>query len=209
MKSEDDMKTRIVLGIVGIALAGACGNTKVLDTWIDSAVTPAPAQRIVVVGLSGDEVTRRLFEDTFSGELNKRGNDAVAGHTFLPKELEGDPDSALALITKEGFDAVLTARSLGVHTEETETQGTAYYIPDSGYYGWNGYYGAVYQDVTATTYTTRTEKAMVETHLYQTSTKKLVWGARSETTSTGKLTEGMRDYAHTVVGDLAKSGFIK
>ncbi|HXV12702.1 MAG TPA: hypothetical protein VEC56_00720 [Candidatus Krumholzibacteria bacterium] len=202
-------KSGLVAAVVLAALAGACGNTQVLDSWTDSAVTPAPVQRIAVVGLSGDEVTRRLFEDTFGGELKKRGNDAVAGHTFLPKELEGDPDAALALITKEGFDAVLTARSLGVKTEETVTQGSAYYIPDSGYYGWNGYYGAVYQDITATTYTTRTEKAMVETHLYQASTKKLVWAARSATTSTGKMTEGMRDYARTVVRNLAKSGFIK
>ncbi len=200
---------RFGVAVVVAGLAGACGNTQVLDTWTDGAVKPAPVGRIVVVGLSGDDVTRRLFEDTFSGELKKRGNDAVAGHTFLPKELEGHPDSALAAIKKEGFDAVLTARSMGVQTEETTTQGNAYYIPDSGYYGWNGYYGAVYQDVTATTYTTRSEKAMVETHLYQTSTKKLVWGARSATTSTGKLTEGMRDYARTVVRDLAKSGFIK
>ncbi len=63
--------------------------------------------------------------------------------------------------------------------------------------------------MTANTYTSREEKAMVETHLYQTSTAKLVWGARSATTSTGKMTEGMRDYARTVVSALGKTGFIK
>jgi len=203
------IKGKVVL-IVALATAvGACGNTQVLDSWQDSGVTPAPVKRMVVVGLSGDDITRRLFEDTFTEELKRRGNDAVAGHTVLPKELEGKADSALAAIKQQGFDAVLTARSMGIKTEETTTQGNAYYIPDSGYYGWDGYYGAVYQDITATTYTTRTELAMVETHLYQTSTAKLVGGARSETTSTGKLTEGMQDYARAVVGSLAKSGFIK
>jgi hypothetical protein len=191
------------------ALALACGNTKVLDAWQNPDLKPAPAKRIVVVGLSGDDVTRRLFEDTFTKQLKERGNDAVAGYTFLPKNPESNPDSALAVLRAAGYDAVLTARSLGVHTEETETQGTAYYIPDSGYYGWNGYYGAVYQDITATTYTTRTEKARVETHLYDTASAKLLWAARSETTSTGKLTEGMRDYARTVVSALGKTGLIK
>jgi hypothetical protein len=181
----------------------------VLDSWHDSAVTPTPAQRVVVVGLSGDEVTRRLFEDTFSAEMRKRGNDAVAGHTVLPKGLEGKPDSALAAIRAAGFDAVLTARSLGVRSEETVVEGTPYYIPDSGYYGWNGYYGAVYQDLTVNSYSLRTKEALVETHLYQVANAKLVWAARSATTSTGKLTEGMRDYAGTLVSQLAKSGFIK
>lgn len=203
------ISSKVALGVVVAALVGACGNTEVLDTWSDTAVKPAPAKRIVVVGLSGDDVTRHLFEDTFSRELKDRGNDAVAGYTFLPATLISSPDSALGLIKKAGFDAVLTARSLGVRTEETEIQGTAYYIPDSGYYGWNGYYGAVYGDITANTYTSRSQKAMVETHLYQVSTAKLVWGARSQTTSTGKLTEGMRDYARTVASALGKSGFVK
>jgi len=191
------------------AAIGACGNTQVLDSWQNPDLKPPRANRIVVVGLSGDDITRRLFEDTFTKQLQERGNDAVAGYTFLPKNPEANPDSALAVLRAKGFDAVLTARSLGVHTEETETQGTAYYIPDSGYYGWDGYYGAVYQDITATTYTTRTEKARVETHLYDTANAKLLWAARSETTSTGKLTEGMRDYARTVVSALAKTGLIK
>ncbi|HEU4929824.1 MAG TPA: hypothetical protein VFU38_08335 [Candidatus Krumholzibacteria bacterium] len=199
---------RVAMYAALAAALGACGNTQVLDSWQDPDLKPSPVKRIVVVGLSGDEITRRLFEDTFTKELKERGNDAVAGHTFMPKDAEANPDSALAALRKAGFDAVLTARSLGVHTEETVTEGTPYYIPDSGYYGWNGYYGAVYQDITATTYTTRTEKARVETHLYDTAKAKLLWAARSETTSTGKLTEGMRDYARTVVGALAKTGLI-
>jgi hypothetical protein len=209
MEIRMNSASRLVLGAALAALVAACGNTQVLDTWTDANVAPAPVKRVVVVGLSGDDITRRLFEDTFSEELRKRGNDAVAGHTFLPKEPEANADSLLEVIKAKGFDAVLTARSLGVREEETTTQGAAYYVPYSGYYGWGGYYGAAYSDITATTYTTRTEKARVETHLYQTSTAKLVWGARSETTSTGKLTEGMRDYARTVVRNLADSGFIK
>ena len=196
---------RLLLSAGLAAMASACGNTVVLDSWQDTAIKPTPAKRIVVVGLSGDEITRRLFEDTFSEQLKKRGNDAEAGHTVLPPNLEANADSVLAAIKAKGFDAVLTARSMGVREEETVVSGAPYYIPDTGYYGWGGYYGGV----TSTTYTTRTEKARVETHLYQTSTAKLVWGARSETTSTGKLTEGMKDYARTVVSDLAKSGFIK
>jgi hypothetical protein len=203
------ISNQIALGLAVAAFVGACGNTKVLDTWSDTAIKPAPAKRIVVVGLSGDDITRRLFEDTFSQELKDRGNDAVAGHTFLPDKLISSPDSALAAIKKAGFDAVLTARSMGVKTEETETVGRAYYVPDSGYSTWGSYYGAVYGDITANTYSTRSEKAMVETHLYQTSTAKLVWGARSATQSTGKMTEGMRDYARTVVSALGKSGFVK
>ncbi len=191
------------------ALAGACGNTKMLDSWTDVNAKPAPFRRIVVVGLSGDDITRRLFENTFSADLRERGNDAVAGNTILPKSSEANPDSALAFLRGKGFDAVLTARSAGVSTEETTIVGTPYYIPDSGYYGWSGYYGEYYGSMTETTYTSRTEKVTVETHLYDVSTAKLVWAARSATTSTGKMTEGMRDYSATVVGDLAKTGYIK
>ncbi len=123
------ISNKIALGLAVAAIVGACGNTQVLDTWSDTSIKPAPAKRIVVVGLSGDDVTRRLFEDTFSQELKDRGNDAVAGHTFLPDKLISSPDSALAVIRKAGFDAVLTARSMGVKTEETEIAATPTTFP--------------------------------------------------------------------------------
>lgn len=199
---------RLALGVVLVTLAGGCssGGKTTVSSWKDPDVKPAPFQRIVVVGLSGDNVTRRLFEDTFTATLKERGNDAVAGYTFLPPGAESNPDSALGVIKQQGFDGVLTARSMGVTTEETLVQGAAYYIPDSGYYGWNGYYSGA---VGSTSYYDRTENVGIETHLYQTGTAKLVWGARSSTTSTGKLTTTMSDYAKTVARDIANSGFIR
>lgn len=198
---------RLALGVALAAFAGGCGGggTQV-SSWKDPSVQPAPFKRIAVVGLSGDNVTRRLFEDTFSEELKRRGNDAVPGYTFLPKEVEANADSALAVIKSKGYDAVLTARSMGVKTEETMVQGAGYYIPDSGYYGWNGYYAGA---VGSTSYYDRTEIVGIETHLYQTATAKLVWGARSSTDYKGKLTETMSDYSKTVARDIANSGFIR
>ena len=90
-------KRLVVAGMLAVGVFG-CGNTRVLDSWKATDVAPASAKRIVVVGLSGDDITRRLFEDTFSDELRRRGNDAVAGHTFLPNEPEANADSALAVL---------------------------------------------------------------------------------------------------------------
>lgn len=191
---------------LGVWSGGCAGGGTQVSSWKDTAAPPAPFQRIVVVGLTGDDVTRRLFENTFTEELKKRGNDAVAGYTFLPKEAETNPDSALALIKTQGFDGVLTARSMGVKTDEKMVQGAGYYVPDSGYYGWDGYYGG---GVGSTSYYERTENVMIETHLYQTANKKLVWGARSSTTSTGKLTETMKNYSKAVVRDIVNSGYAR
>lgn len=204
------MKTlnRLALGVILASLAGGCasGGKTTVSSWTDPNVKPAPFKRIVVVGLSGDNVTRRLFEDTFAATLKQRGNDAVAGYTFLPKGAESNPDSALAVIKKAGFDGVLTARSMGVKTEETMVQGAGYYVPDSGYYGWNGYYADA---VGSTSYYNRTENVGIETHLYQTASATLVWGARSSTTSTGKLTTTMSDYSKTVARNMANGGYIR
>jgi hypothetical protein len=197
----------LALVVALAAWGGGCssGGTQV-SSWKDPNVQPAPFKRIAVVGLSGDDVTRHLFEDTFSEELKRRGNDAVPGYTFLPKDAETNPDSALAVIKSKGFDAVLTARSMGVKTEETMVQGAGYYVPDSGYYGWEGYYSGA---VGSTSYYNRTEVVAIETHLYQTATAKLVWGARSSTNYEGKLTEAMDDYSKSVVRDMANSGFAR
>ena len=46
------MKFRIWFGLFAMAVISACGNTQVLDSWHDSAVTPAPAQRVVAIRVS-------------------------------------------------------------------------------------------------------------------------------------------------------------
>jgi hypothetical protein len=191
-----------------VVVLSGCGNTKVTDSWKDTSVEPKPVTKIVVVGLIDDNVTKHLFEDMFAKALRERGNDATAAYTFTKAGPHTNPDSLVAVLRAAGYQAALTARSLGEEMVETQTMGSAYYMPQS-YYQWGSYYSMSYGAVMSNTYTERTEKVIVEANLFDLGSERLLWAARSKTTKTGKVKEGVNDYTRTIIPELAKSGWIK
>jgi hypothetical protein len=198
---------RLGLAAIVIGLAG-CGNTSVTDTWKDTNAEPKPLTKIVVVGLIDDKVTKHIFEDTFSKALRDRGNDATPAYTVVDCGPNTNPDSLVAQLRAAGFQAGLTARSLGEEMVETQTMGTSYYMPES-YYHWGSYYSMSYGAVMSNSYTERSERVVVEANLFDLTSERLLWAARSKTTKTGKVKEGVNDYTRTIIPELAKSGWIK
>jgi hypothetical protein len=194
-----------VAAVIGMA---GCGGTKVTDTWKDASVEPKPLEKIVVVGLIDDGVTKRVFEDMFSKALRDRGNDATAAYTFINAGPNTNPDSLVAALRTAGYQGALTARTLGEEMIETQTLGSAYYMPQE-YYQWGAYYSMSYGAVMSNTYYERTEKVIVEANLFDLTSERLLWAARSKTEKTGKVKEGVGDYTSRIVPELAKSGFIK
>jgi hypothetical protein len=197
-----------MLGVLALALAGCSGGTKISDAWKDPSTEPKPLGRIVVVGLTDDAVSRRMFEDTFAQALRERGNDAVASYPFAKAGPDTNPDSLVATLRTAGYVAALTARSLGEEMLETQTLGSAYYLPQA-YYQWGAYYSMSYGAMMTTSYNERSGNVLIEANLFDLGSERLVWAVRSSTTKTGKLKEGVTSYTRAVVKELARSGWIK
>lgn len=196
-------------GIAAVVIGlGGCGNTQITDSWKDSAVEPRPLGKIVVVGLADDQVLRHVFEDTFSKALRDRGNDATAAYTFINAGPNTNPDTLVAKLRTAGYQAALTARGLGEETIETQTLGSAYYMPQ-GYYQWGSYYSMSYGAMMSTSYYERTEKVIIEATLFDLTSERLLYAVRSKSEKTGKLKESVTDYTRTILPELAKSGWVK
>jgi hypothetical protein len=197
----------VLLALI-VGLGGCTKGTKIADTWKDPSTAPKPLGKIVVVALTDDAVTKRMFEDHFAAALRDRGNDAVASYTFVDAGPETNPDSLVATLRTAGYGAAVTARPLGEDIKETQTWGSGYYVP-SAYYHWGSYYGMSYQAMTVTSYNERSSVLYVEANLFDLASERLVWAARSGTTKTGKLKEGVDSYTGAVVKELARSHWIK
>jgi hypothetical protein len=186
----------------------ACGGTEISDQWKDPNVEPRPGGKIAVVGLTGDAVAKRVFEDTFAKALKERGNDATASYSFIDAGPSTNPDSLVATLRTQGYALALTARPLGEDFKETQTLGHAYYMPQ-GYYQWGSYYSMSYGAMMSTSYNERQNFALVEANLFDLGSERLVWAVRSSTGKTGKLRDDVSTYTRTVVKELAKSGWTK
>lgn len=197
----------MAVAALAVGLAG-CGGTEISDAWKDPNVEPRPAGKIVVVGLTSDQVAKRVFEDTFAKALRDRGNDATASYSFVDAGPATNPDSLVAVLRTQGYAMALTARPLGEDVKETQTWGGAYYMPQA-YYQWGAYYSMSYGAMMSTSYNERAGYLIVEANLFDLGSEKLVWAIRSSTEKTGKLRESVKSYTAAVVRELARSHWIK
>ena len=59
----------IVFILTLYCLLSACVTTKLTDVWSDPSFSAVPFKKVLVIGLSDDDMKRRVFEQTFVENL--------------------------------------------------------------------------------------------------------------------------------------------
>lgn len=190
---------RILLPCLVAALA-ACVSTTLVDSWYDASYRGGPFKRIMVLGVSPNQVARRTFEDIFSAKLRAAGTEAVPSYQVVPQG--GFPEEAAldAATRQAGADGLLMVHLLRV---ERQTRVVPGYAP-AFYPSYYGYYRAwvAYPDI----YTY--DIATAEVNLFSVATKQLVWGGTTETFNPHSVSKDSAGFADVVIAALAKQGLV-
>ncbi len=190
-----------------IALLTACSSTTLTGSWKDPAFR-GPLQKVYIVGLAKVDLNRRIFEDTFTRELETLGVKAVASYRDIPLS-QGDNQAAInKQLDKYQADSILLCRVVDKRIETVTSPGyaTTYY---GGSGGWGGYYSRGYAETMyVPSTTTEFQIATIEATLYETKTGKLIWSAQLETVIENNMEKLFTDFVKTVTTDLKKDGLI-
>ncbi len=199
--------------LVLAALFAGCAATSMRSVWVDETYRTQP-RKFLIIGVAKQDGTRRVYEDEFALLLKKKGLDAYPSYAYLPA---GKVDSATAVrkITELGVDAVLVTRLLDKRTVQnyypptTTYVGPSYY-PSYYYGGWYGYYGYGFDYVASPGYTTTEDYYSLETNVYDTIGKRLVWSGMTETTitSASPSVSVIKEFIHVVADNMKKKGII-
>lgn len=190
-----------------VALLTACSSTTLSGSWKDPEFR-GPVQKIYIVGIAKVDLNRRIFEDTFTRELEVLGVRALPSYRDIPTSQEDNQGAIAAQLAKNGADAILMTRVTDRRTETVTTPGyaTTYY---GGSGGWGGYYSRGYAETMYTpSTTTEFQIATVESNLYDTKTGKIIWSAQLEIVVENNLEKLFTDFVKTVTKDLKKDGLI-
>ena len=215
------LPTWLLMIIAAIILAG-CSSTTLSGAW-KSPEFQGPVSKIYLVGLSQNEVTRRMFETQFAQELAKYGITGIPSYKDLDNVRSANIDTISALMQKNGADSMLITRLVGKRTEQVVTPG---YIseyrswPRSGYYPrayspsphyrhWGSYYNRcctelIYEPPTVHQY----EIATIEANIYEAESGELIWAAQLETVIESSLQNMVTDFIGTVMKDLREQGLL-
>jgi hypothetical protein len=178
--------TRLGIAALCLAALSSCSaSTQLTSSWADPTAQDRHFKKIVVVGATPKSATRRMYEDTFSGELRARGIDAVASYTF-GGDGQLDKDQALAKLKEVGADGVIVTRLVDKETVQTYYPPTYSSVaaPSAYYGGWYGYYSMGYSYQSSPGYVAENQVYRIETNLYDVTNDKLTWSGLTETTLT-------------------------
>jgi hypothetical protein len=162
------------LAIALIALVISACATRPIAEWQDESFS-GPINNLLIIGVSDQETSRRLFEDTFVKELAAHKVKAISSYRLMPIDQVVSRETVEAAIEGQTVDLVLVTRLLGV--EEVQ----AYHPPS--YYPYNRSYSSYYShgmQYSGAGYYDSYEVLTLESNLYDTATQQLVWSMQSE-----------------------------
>jgi hypothetical protein len=199
-----------LLGLLALAifLQIGCTQTKVTSAWVDPEYQGDGIDNVFVVGLSKDGGLRRLFEDEFVTLFQQKGVQATSSYRIIPDEKLRDEKKVAQMVKESDSDAILMTRLIDIRKDTQYIPPDYVYAPPSYYHrGWHGYYNRAY--MVSPGYTVEYETAVLETNLYDLKSDKLIWSARSDAPTDGKVGKHIKDFARSIVNQLAEAGLIK
>jgi hypothetical protein len=190
---------------LSITLA-ACASTSLVNEWKAPEYSGSGFERIMVMGVTHQTSTRRLFEDEFVAQIKAAGIDAVQSYTVLPEDGPVDEEKLVRAVGAAEADGVISTRLVKVEQKMHVTSGHYRPAPYMDFYGWYsttwmGFYDPpmVYQYDLYTS----------ETSLYAMPENKVVWSGTARTAAPGSdIRKEIASYAKIMIKAMKEAGVL-
>ncbi len=206
------MKSRIILTCIAclaLFFLTSCATSTLTSVWKDPAYQGGKLKRILVIGVTEKQTTKRIFEDEFVSQLRGMGVEGISSYTVLPQDKAMDKGALEPIVGRLGVDGVLVTRLLDKKRFDTYYPPQVTYVPHSGYYGgWYNYYQSSYSYVSTPGYSIQQQVVVLETNLYASKEEKLIWSGVSETFVEDSTEQLIRSFVGMIVKDLSAKGLI-
>jgi len=172
------MFSRFILLMLSSILLAGCASTSSVMEWQDEAWS-GKLDRILVIAAVEDNARRRSIEDAYVETFAAQSVGATPGYTLISNASELSRETVEAAIAGQDLDAVLVTRLAGVDEVEEYQPPTSF----THYSSYHGYYRHSMR-YSSPGYYRKYQVLMLETNLYDTATKQLIWSMQSESIDT-------------------------
>jgi len=190
----------------------SCGNVSMVSSLAkdDYSFMQDPAEKVLLIALTGDDANRRNVENTMKSKLVKKIPEVQTSYDIIKKG--ESTDKLLNFIRENNFTHIITMHLAGVQKEiklKSATK-TDYYSSFPEYYRDYGVYldktwGTAYE---AAAGSERIEYA-VETNVYSLKDKGLVYSALTSSRGGTGFDKTLNATLSKVKNDMKKSGLFK
>lgn len=201
----------IIITIFSSIFFTSCGpTTEIIGEWSEDEYKTGSIDKLLILGIVDQKkpLLKRKFEDGLVDAFNSSGIDAVASMDYIPYDEIIDSTTFEKYFSDLEIDAVLVSRLVGVDKERKVKAGYAYVIPYNSYYGFYGHYYASVQYANSSSYLSKNVVVVLETNLYETKDKKLIWSGISETIDPDKASDVINSLGAVLADKLSSEGFL-
>ena len=168
------MFLKLILLIPSAILVVGCASTDSVMEWQDEAWS-GKLNSILVIAAVEDNARRRSIEDAYVEEFAANSVGATPGYTLISSTTALSRETVEAAIAGQDLDAVLVTRLAGVDEVEEYQPPTSY----NHYRSYHSYYSHSMR-YSSPGYYRKYQVLMLETNLYDTATRQLIWSMQSE-----------------------------
>jgi hypothetical protein len=200
------LATRRILLLAAAWLLAACQTTSIIDSWSDPSYAGGPLGKILVLGVAQDLTFRHVFEDIMVAKLNQVGVQAAPAYRYMTDGAQVPEAQLDTAVMQYGADGVLLTHLKRV---DTKTRVSTMMLPGPGpvFGPYGGYYG-MYSGWYAVPDVQQYDIATVETSLFATAGKKLVWTGVTETFQPTSVAQDAPGYADVIIKALQSKGLL-
>jgi hypothetical protein len=193
-----------LLVVAAVVIAG-CASTELVSQWKSPAFNGPPLKKVMVVGVSSQPATRRIFEDEFSAALKAAGVTAVPSYTVIPQDGQAEQSVLEQAVKDLGADGVLITRLVNREQKTQVTPGYYEPVPAMGMYGWySSAWMGYYEPPTVYQY----DVVTADTSVYSVNAGKLLWSGTTQTLDPSNVAKETRGFAKIIIAALQKAGII-
>jgi len=199
--------------ITTILLLSACASSKITNTWISPKAPIQKYNKIMVVGINGNETwgSKEKMERELVDRLRERGQNGVAAtDTYGPKAFRNlNEDTVVKRLEGTGVDAVLTIVLLNKTKEKYYVPARVYYTPYIMYHHhfW-GYYNTMTARIYSPGYYTYDKKYFWESNLYDMKTKELIYSVQTESFNPSSSEQLAHEYSDLIIKNMSNNTVI-
>ena len=194
-----------------IFLSCSSAKTSIIGEWQDESYQKGSIKKVLVLGIVNKEkpLLRRNFEDGMARAFNDGGITATPSMDHMPYDVAIDSTTFEKYFKELSVDAVVVSRLVAVDSERDYKAGYLYTIPYNSYYGFYGYYNAGIAYANSAGYLSENVVVVLETNVYETTNKKLIWSGVSETVEPEKASDVINSFSDELFGRLKSEGYFK
>lgn len=184
----------------------ACSSFDLTNVWRSPEFSGPPMRKVLVVGLSPSDATRRIFEDGFAHALQAAGVGAVSSYGQLPEQGKIPDEKLKAVLAQAKADSVMITRLTRV--EQKADVIAPITPPMGGYYrgGFYGWYGSAWTGVP--TNVVAYNVLTIETTLWDMRNEAVIWSGVTETLQPTDVAKATNDMAKVLIERMKKDGVI-